>query len=358
MPIDPIVLQRRHAELGRIRLGEKVPVGTDGKSRPGKLDTFRFTSPAEDLIRAVAAQYGGEARPWRNGTLDEWEVITPAKAIPVIAVKGGLSQWMESWSGGGCVHRCDGIKNVLTDEYCRDDDPAHVNAKPTTRLSVMLPDIETLGVWRLESHGYNAAAELPWVAELAAAVGEMVPAVLRLAERKKLDKGKTSRFVVPVLDLQVTKARLMEIASGMARGATEIGPATAAPQIEAPPASPLPLYVDRIAACTTVDEVSTLWREIVDAGHLFDDVRLALMARGTELAADAPPVADVAAAEPAYDPDAEAAAEVAWAAVVAAAGKKGMTSTAVVDEFEQWSGLPVGDGDAAMFDRFRAEVLS
>ena len=63
MPISPLVLQRRHAELGRIRLGVKVPVGTSGKTRPDKLDRFRFTSPNAALIADIATLYGGEARP-------------------------------------------------------------------------------------------------------------------------------------------------------------------------------------------------------------------------------------------------------------------------------------------------------
>ena len=145
MPISPIVLQRRHSELGRIRLGEK-----GAKGQPVKLTTFRFTSPSAALIAAVADLYGGEARPWDNGGKEEHEVITDATSVPVIVVKGGLSQWLETWSGGGCVHRCDGQVNVLTDRPCdldeivqigRDRVNPHAVAKPTTRLSVMLRDV-------------------------------------------------------------------------------------------------------------------------------------------------------------------------------------------------------------------------
>src|SRR5690349_15954567 len=106
MPINPIVLQRRHAELGRIRLGNQVAVGSSGKTRPNKLDRFRFTSASEQHIRDIAAIYGGEAKAWDNNGKPEWEVFTTAQSVPVIVVKGGLSQWMETWSGGGCTHRC------------------------------------------------------------------------------------------------------------------------------------------------------------------------------------------------------------------------------------------------------------
>ena len=55
MPIRDI--QRRHAELGRIRLGRKV-AGTrrDGSTyfRPERLDRFRFTSPNQQLVESIA----------------------------------------------------------------------------------------------------------------------------------------------------------------------------------------------------------------------------------------------------------------------------------------------------------------
>ena len=63
----------------------------------------------------------------------------------------------------------------------------------------------------MESHGWNAAAEIPAMAELAMYVGDLVPATLTLVERRAIKDGKTSRFVVPVLDLAVSKRRLVEI---------------------------------------------------------------------------------------------------------------------------------------------------
>jgi hypothetical protein len=240
MPI--ITTQRRMAEQGRIRLGTKITgERRDGSTytRPGKLEKFRFTSPSERLITEIANTYGGDARPWDNDGKAEFEVLSEATAIPVIVVKGGFSQWHEFWTKGGCQHRCDGEKDVAGN-FCDPQDPNHLAAieKPTTRLSVMLSEIESLGVWRMESKGWNAAAELPSMAELAMHVGDLVPATLGLAERSSIiqtDKGpQTSRYVVPFLDLHVTKQRLVEIVGGPG-GAPALEAAGSGPAaIEAP----------------------------------------------------------------------------------------------------------------------------
>lgn len=299
MPIRTI--QRRHAELGRIRLGQKVATARGG-TRPDKLDRFRFTSPNERHVRALAELYGGDPREWDNGGRTEWEVITTAQAIPVVVVRGGLSQWLETWTGGGCVHRCDGYTNVLSGEPCDENDRDHINAKPTTRLSVMLPQLEAIGVWRLESHGWNAAAELPGVSELAQMVGELVPATLVLHERKAIKDGKTSRFVVPGLDLHVTSSRLVEIANATANGTPvpQIGNGGApvgAQQIEAP----APDYAQAVADATSVDELKMLWRSAGEKGHLSDDLKAAINARVADF--QTPEAGDDSGAAPSPAPE-------------------------------------------------------
>lgn len=332
MPINPIVLQRRHAELGRIRLGQK-----GAKGQPMKLDRFRFTSPNLALIEAVAELYGGRAKPWDNGGKAEFEVITDATTVPVIVVKGGLSQWMETWSGGGCTHRCDGIYDAVTGIECDPDSPAHKAAKPTTRLSVMLRDIESMGVWRMESHGYNAAAEIPAMADLAMFVGDLVPAVLHLVERRAVKDGKTSRFVVPVLDLLVSKARLVELAS---RGGAPVAIAEA-PAPAAIAAGPAVNWAELLEDATTPDECRAIWAQAGRLGALTPDLQEAIKAKAAALT-------QPQAAEPAGPADVDDL----WFRIVAAAGGRGLTDSAMREAFERDFGHPVAEGNVAELEAF------
>lgn len=217
--MSPILdVQRRFRELGRIRMGER-----GAKGQPVRLDTWRLTSGNRGLLDEAAALWGGEVRVWEGApTEGQWELTTATAELPIIIPPGRdpVSQWMEQWTRGGCSHRCDGRTNVAGDDpvpcSC---DPAAPACKPYTRLSVMLPDLPDVGVWRMETHGWNAAAELPGTVELiraAAESGRFVEGRLRIEERKQVRDGKTSRFIVPVLDLGV---RMRELASGAPVGA-------------------------------------------------------------------------------------------------------------------------------------------
>ena len=387
MPISPLVLQRRHAELGRIRLGQKVAT-SNGKTRPGKLDRFRFTSPQRDLIEAVASLYGGEARPWDNNGKPEFEVITAATSIPVIVVKGGLSQWMEFWSSGGCIHRCDGEHNVLTDRPCdltervqvgRATVNPHAEAKPTTRLSVMLRDVESMGVWRMETHGWNAAAEIPAMAELAMYVGDLVPANLHLVERRVVKDGQTSRFVVPVLDLAISKQRLVEIVGAQTGAGVSLSIESGAPQ--GMPQLTAAATVDYLALAgdaTTVDEVRGIWQQAHDAGHLTPDLDAALQAvagrvgqaQAPQIAGTPIPGSDVAAegdpGEPEFSLSADqgdarqpADAAVIWAQIVAEAGEHGWSQSILADAFDRFRpGVAIADATAWDLEDFQAALRS
>lgn len=217
--IVPIAnLDRRAPEAGRIRLGVKT--GRAMKS----IDTFRFTSPYEDVIRDLAHIFGGEAKPWsdeRARIREQWEVITPVSDIPVYLPLDGLSIKYEKWSGGGCERRCDGetceIVQMQGDNAVPVDSPCICLAKgarecePYTRLNVVLPMLRFAGTWRLETKGWNAAHELPGMVELIHSLhasGKMVQARLSLQKRSDKAGGRTRHYVVPVLSVDKSPQEL------------------------------------------------------------------------------------------------------------------------------------------------------
>lgn len=291
MPI--LELQQRARELGRIRIGHKVTGTTrDGKdyTRPAKLDRFRLTSPSKPMLERVAALYGGEVAEWTpQGGTQQWEVLTNVTRIPIMVPPQPVTQWLETWSRAGCVHRCDGATNVLTDEPCNPDDPDHINAQPTTRLNVVLRDVEGLGVWRLETHGWNAAVELPHAAQFLAQVGGYVNGWVALEERvqhriKANGEAETLRFMVPTIEIDVTPAQLMAGQGAVAP------PALAGPVAPAlPPGAPAYVadYIAEAAACETLEQLHALWNRIGAAGHLSDGLKDHLNRRAADIKAAA-----------------------------------------------------------------------
>jgi len=240
--VSPILdIQRTIYEVGRIRLGDQVG---EGRSRhPRKLENFRFTSGDEDLLDACAREFGGTVREWADAPTEgtQYELHTTTNRLDVFVPPGdlGFSQWFELWSGGGCVRRCDGRTNVMTDGPCEcSHDPDERECAYTTRLKVMLPAIASLGAWRVESHGYYAATELGGTVALlaeAAARGRIIPATLRIDARteRRIIKGKpvTRHFVVPVLEPRLSVLALL--GEGSADGAEPLGKGPTAPTARA-----------------------------------------------------------------------------------------------------------------------------
>lgn len=203
-----IDIQRRHMELGRIRLGEK-----GSKGQPTRLGTWRLTSASRSLMDSAAAVYGGTVTEWTDAPdKGYWQLTTDTDTLDVIVPPGDpYTQFYEMWSGGGCKRRCTGEIELLTDTACKCD-PDERECKITTRINVMLPQVAGLGVWRLESHGYYAAAELPDALDVLQQIsgGRMVSGLLRIEQRSRKKDGRTNRYPVPVLDLpNVTLASLV-----------------------------------------------------------------------------------------------------------------------------------------------------
>lgn len=204
MPIHNLQLQAH--EVGRIRLGDK---GTKGQ--PRKLDCFRLTSQNQSLLCAAANLYGGEVRAW-EGHPGHFEVYLTVKELPFMASPVELSQWYEKWTGGGCERRCDGNREWIKDTACMCDPEAR-ECKITTRFSVMLHELPGLGVWRLETHGYYAATELPaeaqWLIE-SARRGRPVRATLSIEHRQVKKAGEvTKNFIVPVIHTPLSIDQIM-----------------------------------------------------------------------------------------------------------------------------------------------------
>ena len=227
-------IQRRGQQLGRIRIGQQVPTDK-GKMRPAKLDTFRLTTQSRHAADAIAELYGGTVQNWNN----EFEVITGQSAIGVTVPPRDqvISQFYELWNKGGCLRRCDSQVEQISGKPCLcphaedPDDLVAVEAaaqerarlaslnppqacKVVTRISLMIPDLPGLGVFRLDTSSYYAAVEIGDAAELLQVArdrGVFLPAVLRIEQRQRVAGGQTKKYPVPVLEVLAT---FRQIASG------------------------------------------------------------------------------------------------------------------------------------------------
>lgn len=360
MPI--LDLQKRARELGRIRLGQQQEfTKRDGSTgtKPVKLDRFRFTGHSEALLTKVAELYGGEVQPWTpNGGAAQFEVISNTARVPIMVPPQPVSQWYEYWTAGGCQHRCDGQRNVLTDEPCDPEDFKHREAvkKPTTRLNVVLRDVEGIGVWRVETHGFNAAIELPDVAEFLAQAGGYVNGWLALEQRTSIDtsgdKPLTRHFMVPIIEVDVTPAQLMAGHGRVAAPALAGGPVGQTPAL----AAAGPDYVALAADMTDPEAVRDLWRKANAAGHMTQGLSEHLQKRVAEIQVsqavhdEEPPVAPPAHA-PAAEPDADGVvdaeivddgpqADAVWQQIVKTAADVGWGTSQLRQDFIDRMGMP------------------
>lgn len=215
-------------ELGRIRIGDQA-VGSNGRGRPNKLSEFRFTSSDESLLHQIASVYGGDVRTWDNnlapkderGRPMQFELYAKTNTLDVvIPTLHAVSINYEVWKTGGCTLRCNGQFILKCSDKSREgmectctDDQEDTNRCPMVlRLNVILDAFAGLGVWRLDTHGYYAAAELQGTLEMLKYAGQdrqMIAAVLRLDQRKVKRDGQTRQFVVPVLSPKLTPRQIL-----------------------------------------------------------------------------------------------------------------------------------------------------
>ena len=258
-------IQRRGQQIGRLRIGQQVQA-SNGNMRPARLDTFRFTTASRTTADAIAALYGGEVREWHG----EFEVITGKSEIGVTVPPRDevVSQWYEMWTAGGCQRRCDSQHDQISNGPCQcphaadPSDPEEVAAAAlerarlakmnppracglVTRISVMIPDLPGLGVFRLDTGSYYAATEIGDSAALmqvARDKGVFLPAILRIEHRQRVAGGQTKKFPVPVLEVLTTFRDLATGAIEAAGVAAQLPPAPGEPRraITAGTAAPPP----------------------------------------------------------------------------------------------------------------------
>lgn len=341
MPISPIVLQRRLTEVGRIRIGETVPAA-NGKTRPAKLSEFRITSPDRSLLDQISALYGGVVESWQpqGGGAPQFEVKTSASELPVMVPPQSVTQFLEHWSGGGCQRRCTGEINLLTGDECLCSSEDSMICKPTTRLSLLLRDVRSIGTFRLESHGWNAVAELPGMADLLASAGGYVPARLYLKPVRQVSGGKTKDFYVPALAVDgVTPAELL--ASG-GFGITSVNRTTGELPANAPKAigsapTDCSVFINAAMESRNAQTVRDIWRDAAGAGCLDAPVTIG----GTEttlkgmLTTLGQKFAEMEKSKPPVGPDSQAERVQVWTGILA--GWQGDTNSAL-DAFHRASG--------------------
>lgn len=180
MPINELETTTQLPKLGRISLGFKASKQKNGKAVtfPARAKTFCFSSDSQERIEYVAHALGGkcEQTPGEEG---RWHCVSAASEIGVVLPADDerlvFSQWMESWTRGRRLRRCDrdtyaGIDSE-TGEFVADQ-PCVCKAlelqgedacKPTLRLSLVvveLLDAPGLGVWTATSNGWRSCRNI------------------------------------------------------------------------------------------------------------------------------------------------------------------------------------------------------
>lgn len=249
-------IQRRHAEVFRIRLGDKGPNGF-----PQKLtDAIRITAPNPAVVQAFCNRYGGEVRPWSENGKPEFEAYLPTTSLEILVLPGqSLQQWWEQYRKSVCVTRCDGVTDHKTKKPCHcpvDIEERMADKKacsPMTRVNVLCPDVEVVGSGALVTHSLIAAETLPQsiaVAEAALSRGLMVPARLRVVEHKGL-----THYIVP--QIEIVGVSLTELVGA---GADQLQSVTDAPSLSSVPswkpvgelpAAPVVSVADQLAEVAT-----------------------------------------------------------------------------------------------------------
>lgn len=286
--VTPITdLGTRLQEGGRIRIGDRG--GKNGA--PRTLETFRFTSPQREPIEQLAVLYGGKVSSWEERAAkikSQWQVTTEADHINVWLRPNGITQFYELWSSSVCDRRCDGemveIPRPTEDgqEYitqpCICDAKNEMACKPKTRLTVILPEIQFVGGWRLETSSWDAARSMPSMAEMISMVQDegLCRGILTLKEGSRKIKTKkgpqTRRYRYPELVINASPIELMSGDHSVAGLPTASRDTAPAELVEAPPERVLSVpEIEEVFDAEIVESWSTKG-EAIKAGVANDDL--------------------------------------------------------------------------------------
>jgi hypothetical protein len=303
-----ITHQRQARELGRLRTGWSVPnEDPDKRPRPVKSKTWVVTSHAEHYVEAAAAAWGGDVERWQpqgNGA-PQFRVITKAEQIDALLPPGDpLNQYNEMWSKGGCQRRCDGQIEQITRRPClclaefgedwhllrQDQYRKDKVCAATSRLSVILPDMPDVGVWRAETHSFYAANEWGGTVDMVLSGTEgkgLVPVTLRIEPRTRVAGGKTKHFPVVVVEVRGITPR--QALTGPLPTALALNPSGS--QAVAALEAGRPDYIAEAEGALTSDDVRDVWRKANAAGHVDpkgrDELSKQLMAIAERMDAEA-----------------------------------------------------------------------
>lgn len=386
MPIN--ALQPRLTQVGVIRLGEKR-LSKNNKPYPARLETFRLTSPSRDIIARVAALYGGELRDWKDAPSGlEFQVTTRVNELPVYVLPQRIDPNLELWGNRHRQRYCDGVTERIRNQACLCEAAARQryerarrpwpedgrfqrdprsDCKPTTRLSVLLADVSD-GQWKVEAHGWNAAAELPTKATVYLALAQQaVPAVLRLRLRTDAiltiepdgsEKVESREYVVPELDFGDLFTARQALTGGVDAAVTRAleGQRLA---ISAAPADLLSALRKEAEDATTPEELRAVWSKTDDL-----EVRAFITKRAGELAAkpatrpEPVPAPVGAAPEPVVDGEVEPDASQTWMAILTEAGRRNWNTDQTKAAYQQRMGHDADDADGWQLAQFLEALKS
>ncbi len=390
-------VQIRLTQIGVIRLGNRVPTGGNDrngnpKMRPAKLETFRVTSPSRTLIDAVAAQYGGTVQPWQGPSGPEFEVITAVRELAVLIPPQRIDPNYEFWGNGFRARLCDGDLERMRNQpcLCRRGNNGHVHdfgsgececgakreCKPTTRLALMLREIPSIGTFKVESHGFTAAAELPGAAEAIENAPVPLPGrlTMELIDRKTLtnagrsnEKVESRRFWVPRLVMdwltpgQAYGGQIETVARRVLSGGAQ--PALGGgdrPELTSTSTAgdPLAELWSQARTATSAAELRAVWSKSDDP-----ELRAFLTERNAKLTAPAAPaqpapVPPTTATVEALDAEVEPDSDEVWGVILREAGKLGWNTATVKAKYATRMGHDADDANGWQLSEFLTALTS